>query len=59
MGKYIVEQMFIMPDGSVKREAELTNEEKTNFAQRMLDALTPMLYESVMRDIRREREAGV
>lgn len=55
----IVEREFLMPDGSIKAEQELTPEERRKFAQKVLDAFTPLLYESVMRDLQREREAAI
>lgn len=52
-----VERQFIMPNGEIKAENELTPEEKAKFAQKVLDAITPLLYDAVMRDVQREKEA--
>lgn len=49
---------FIFPDGTEKAESELTTEERQKFCQKALDVITPILYNAVMEDIRREQEAG-
>lgn len=53
-----VNAFFIFPDGRVKAEHELTTEERQHVCQKVLDAITPLLYEAVMEDIQREQEAG-
>lgn len=53
-----VEQKFIMPDGTVKDESELTKAERDAFVKKVMDILiTPSAYELVIRDLQREREA--
>ncbi len=47
---------FIMPDGTVKDEKDLTPEEYKAFCQKVVDVMTPLLYEAVMRDLQKERE---
>lgn len=51
-------QEFIMPDGTIKAEDDLTPEERMTFAQKVLDAFTPILYDSVMRDLELERKTA-
>ncbi len=53
-----MERKFIMPDGAVKDEKELTPAEKSAIAQRILDEFTPLIYESLVQDLQREREGG-
>jgi hypothetical protein len=53
-----VNAFFVFPDGKVKPEHELTAEERQYVCQRVLDAITPLLYDAVIRDIQREQEAG-
>ena len=57
VGQVKVIQNFIMPDGTIKSEHELTEGERQGFCQKVLDAFTPLLYDLVMEDIRREQEA--
>jgi hypothetical protein len=54
-----VKREFIMPDGSIKAEAELTEEELDRFAQKIMDVLlVPLAYEAVIRDLQQE-ESGL
>lgn len=49
---------FVMPDGSVKREGDLTPAERTRLAQKLMDRfLVPLAYEAVMEDL--EKEAAI
>lgn len=53
-----VECEFLMPDGTIKAEAELTKEERQKFAQKIMDVLlVPLAYEAVLRDLEEERKA--
>lgn len=55
-----VEREFLMPDGTVKAEHELTPEEKKNFAQKVMDVLlVPLAYEAVMNDLKREKDPAI
>lgn len=56
--KMRVRRKFIMPNGQVKEEHELTPEEHMMFCQKVLDAFTPLFYERVMRDVQREKESA-
>ncbi len=48
---------FVTPDGQVLDEEDLTPEQARAFAQKIMDVLlVPLAYESVIRDIQRERE---
>ena len=48
---------FIMPDGRILDEKELTPEQKQAFAQKIMDTfLVPLAYDAVMRDMERERQ---
>lgn len=53
-----VTRRFILPDGQVRAEVELTAEEYAAFCQKVCDLFTPLLYEAVLEDIRREQQAG-
>lgn len=54
-----VNRFFVMPDGKVKTEAQLTEEEKDRFAQKIMDILlAPLAYEAVIRDLEEERKAN-
>lgn len=49
-----VNAFFVFPDGKVKPEHELTAEERQYVCQRVLDAITPLLYDAVLEDIEQE-----
>lgn len=43
-----IRRFFVMPDGSVKKQEELTNEEFEKFQEKVRSLLTPLAYEYVM-----------
>ena len=45
-----VKRKFITPDGEIKTQEELTEEEFKIFAQKVADGLTPFIYESVLKE---------
>lgn len=54
-----VKGVVVYPDGREVPLEELTDAERKNLAQKVNDLLTPLAYELVMKDLRRERgEAG-
>lgn len=52
-----VKRFFVMPDGQVKEEKDMAPEDMRRIAQRIVDELTPLLYEAVMKDLQKEQEA--
>jgi hypothetical protein len=47
-----VTREFLMPDGSVKQESELTPKERQSMAQKIMDLfIVPLAYDAVMRDL--------
>ncbi|MCL5781506.1 MAG: hypothetical protein M1119_11585 [Firmicutes bacterium] len=44
----VVRRFFVMPDGSVKKQEELTTEEYERFQEKVRSLLTPLAYEYVM-----------
>jgi hypothetical protein len=55
--KIRVQNSFIMPDGSVKEEHELTPGELQAFSQKVFDAFLPLHYGAIMRDAQRKKES--
>ena len=49
-----VTERFKFPDGTYKTEDELTSAERQKFCQKVLDAITPLLYDAVLEDIEQE-----
>lgn len=48
---------FVMPDGQVLDEKDLSPEQKQAAAQKIMDVLLiPMAYEAVLDDVQKERE---
>lgn len=52
-------RMIVMPDGREIPWEDASQEDRQRIVQRFMDELiVPMAYESIMRDLQREREAA-
>jgi len=52
-----VKRRFIFPDGTVKTEEEMTQQELDAFSEKLNKLLRPLAIEAAIRDLTRERES--